>query len=110
MKHLRAVTKDILERVETQTGKSIQFMRDEKLPLLATLQMARNGAEFHVLRYKPTDEPLDYFIAFQAGFVLRLFENEPNKRFDFAPLPSAAKGADSTRRDSLTLSSSNRRR
>lgn len=94
MKHLRAVTKGILERVESQTGKSIQFMRDEKLPLLATLQMARNGADFHVLRYKPSDEPLDYFIVFQAGFLLRLFENEPSKRFDFAPLPSAAKGAE----------------
>ena len=94
MKHLRAVTKGILERVESETGKSIQFMRDEKLSLLATLQMARNGADFHVLRYKPSDEPLDYFVAFQAGFVLRLFENEPSNRFDFAPLPSAAKGAE----------------
>jgi hypothetical protein len=51
--------------------------------------MARNGAPYHFLRYKPTDEPLDYVIAFQAGFVLRLFENEPEQRFDFAPEPDA---------------------
>src|SRR5450755_2989240 len=89
MQHLRAATKGILKRVEERTGKSIEFMRDEKLSLLATLQMARNGAEFHVLRYRPTDEPLDYMVAFQAGFVLRLFENEPSKRFDFAPSPTA---------------------
>lgn len=89
MQHLRTVTKDILKRVEETTGKSIQFMRDEKLPLLATLQMARNGAEFHVLRYRPSNEPLDYFVAFQAGFILRLFENEPSKRFDFSPEPDA---------------------
>jgi hypothetical protein len=89
MQHLRASTKGILKRVEEQTGKSIQFMRDEKLSLLATLQMARNGADFHVLRYRPSNEPLDYLVAFQAGFVLRLFENEPGQRFDFAPSPTA---------------------
>jgi hypothetical protein len=91
MKKLRAVTKGILERVEEHTGKSIQFMRDEKLSLLATLQIARNGADFHVLRYRPSNEPIDYFVAFQAGFVLRLFDNEPPKRFDFVPQSSASK-------------------
>ena len=89
MQHLRAATKGILKRVEEQTGKSIQFLRDEKLSLLATLQMARNGADFHVLRYRPSNEPLDYMVAFQAGFVLRLFDNEPGQRFDFAPSPTA---------------------
>lgn len=94
MHHLRAATKGILKRVEEQTGKSIQFMRDEKLSLLATLQMARNGADYHVLRYRPSDEPLDYLVAYQAGFVLRLFENEPAKRFDFAPDPAAGRNVE----------------
>lgn len=85
MNNLRSVTKGILNRVEKKTGKSIQFLRDEKLTLLATLQMARNGADYHVLRYRPSNEPLDYMVAFQAGFVLRLFENEPLARFDFSP-------------------------
>jgi len=89
MQHLCAVTRGILRQVEEQSGKSIQFMRDEKLSLLATLQIARNGADFHVLRYRPSNEPLDYLVAFQAGFVLRLFENEPGQRFDFAPSATA---------------------
>lgn len=91
MKNLSKVTKGILERVEVETGKSIQFLRDDKLSVLSTLQMARNGAEYHVLKYKPSNEPLDYFVAFQAGFVLRLFENETSKRFDFSPSPDAFK-------------------
>ena len=91
MQNLRAATKGILRRVEELSGKSIQFMRDEKLPVLATLQMARNGAEFHVLRYQPSNEPLDYLIAFQAGFLLRLFENEPSRRFDFSPSQEVGK-------------------
>ena len=94
MQHLRAATKGILKRVEERTGKSIQFMRDEKLSLLATLQMARNGADFHVLRYRPSNDPLDYMVAFQAGFVLRLFENEPSHRFDFAPSPTAGRNVE----------------
>lgn len=94
MQHLLAATRGILKRVEEQTGKSIQFMRDEKLSLLATLQMARNGADYHVLRYRPTNEPLDYLVAYQAGFVLRLFENEPSARFDFVPEPSVGKNVE----------------
>ena len=90
MKNLSKVVNNILERVEVETGKSIQFLRDEKLSVLATLQMARDGAEFHILRYKPSNEPLDYFVAFQAGFVLRLFENEKTKRFDFSPALGAS--------------------
>lgn len=89
MQRLLAATKDILDQVERKTGKSVQFMRDDSLKILATLQMARNGAEFHVLRYQPSDEPIDYLVAYQAGFVLRLFENEPDQRFDFSPAPSS---------------------
>ena len=91
MQNLRVATKGILARVEERTGKTIQFMRDEQLKVLATLQMARNGAGFHVLRYRPSNEPLDYLIAYQAGYVLRLFENEPSERFDFLPKPDADK-------------------
>ena len=72
MQHLRAATQDILKRIETLSGKSVQLMRDDSLSVLATLQMARHGAAFHVLRYKPTDEPLDYLVAYQAGTSLTL--------------------------------------
>lgn len=89
MKHLRAVTKDVLSQVEQSTGRSVQFMRDETLKLMATFQMARNGAAYHVLRYRPTDTPIDYLVVHQAAFVLRLYENTPDKRFDFVPDDSA---------------------
>jgi hypothetical protein len=109
MRHLRAATKGILKRVEDLSGKSIQFVSDEKLPLLATLQIARNGADFHVLRYKPSAESLDYLIAFQAGFVLRLYENEPDQRFDFSPAPDAGRRAESLILDGLALSADERK-
>lgn len=91
MQHLRASTKAILAKVEEVSGRSVQFLRDDEMPLIASLQMARHGAAFHVLRYKPTNDPMDYLVAYQAGFLLRLFQNEPNQRFDFVPKSDAGK-------------------
>ena len=51
---------------------------------MASLQIARNGASFHVLRYKPSSDPLDYVIAHQVAFVLRMFELPAEERKDFA--------------------------
>jgi hypothetical protein len=85
MQELRAATKDILERVEKLSGRPIQFLRDVNIPVLATIHMARHGAPYHVLRYKPSNDPLDYFVAYQAGFVLRLFETPAEARYDFVP-------------------------
>ena len=85
MQPLRSETQEILAEVEKVSGKPVRYFRDDVLPLLATIQIARNGASFHVLRYKPSKESLDYFVAYQAGFVLRLFENPAECRFDFAP-------------------------
>jgi hypothetical protein len=67
-------------------------MRDESLQVLSTLQIARNGAEFHVLRYQPSDKPLDYLVAYQAAFALRIFENPADQRFDFNRTDEAIKG------------------
>lgn len=104
MQDLCAATKGILARVEEQTGKRVQFMRDEDLKALATLQLARNGADFHVLRYRPCDEPIDYLVAYEAGFILRLFDNEPAKRFDFAPRPDAGKAVETLVTPTLAMS------
>lgn len=93
MLNLRAVTRKILENVEKTTGKSVHLMREDDLPVLATHITARNGASFHILRYKATNDPIDYLIAYQAGFLLRLFENRPDKRFDFTPSLKAGEKA-----------------
>lgn len=84
MKNLRPETMDILKRVETLSGCPVEFKPDSSLTLRATLKMARNGAPAHVLRYRPTNDPIDYWVAYQAGFALRLFDLPPNERFDFA--------------------------
>ena len=84
MKNLRPETMGILKQIESLSGRPVEFKPDSSLTLRATLQLARNGAPAHVLRYRPANEPLDYWVAYQAGFLLRLFELPPDQRFDFA--------------------------
>ncbi len=90
MKNLRPETLGILQRVQTLSGRPVDFKPEGGLSLRATIQLARNGAPAHVLRYKPTNEPLDYWVAYQAGYVLRLLELPPSERFDFAGTGIAA--------------------
>ena len=84
MKNLRPETLGILQRIETLSGRPVEFKPDATLTLRATLQLARNGASAHLLRYRPVNEPLDYWVAYQAGYLLRLLELPPSDRFDFA--------------------------
>jgi hypothetical protein len=91
MNHLRAATKNVLKLVEERTDRPVQFLRDESLKVMASFQMARNGATSHILRYRPTDDPIDYLVVHQAAFALRLYENEPDQRFDFTGEDTAAK-------------------
>jgi len=44
--HVRAVTRGIVQKVHDRTGRPIQFMRDDGLKVMATLQEAHNGASF----------------------------------------------------------------
>jgi hypothetical protein len=90
MKNLRPETMGILQRVESLGGRPVEFKPDSSLTLRATLQLARNGAPAHVLRYRPSNDPLDYWVAYQAGYLLRLLELPPDERFDFAATGAAA--------------------
>ena len=74
----------ILARVEALSGRPVEFKPDSTLGLRATLQIARNGARSQVFRYRQSNDPIDYWVAYQAGFVLRLFDLSPEDRFDFA--------------------------
>lgn len=57
MKALRAAARDILRLAEEVSGRSVQVMRDDSLPLFAALTMARRGAAYHVISYRPAMSP-----------------------------------------------------
>lgn len=42
----------------------------------------------HLVRYKPDKPGVNYNLAFQSAFVLRLYENPPDQRYDLVGLES----------------------
>lgn len=71
MKNLSPSSMAILKRVEALSGRPIEFRPDSSLNLRATLQLARHGAPAHLLRYRATNEPLDYWVAFESSVTHR---------------------------------------
>jgi hypothetical protein len=88
---LRDVTREIIQLVEDRTGIPVRVTQDPKLPTIATVRMARKGSvPSHLVIYKPyPGESPDYQICFECAFILRLFSNPPEKRFD---ITETAKG------------------
>src|SRR4051812_35348027 len=78
-------TTDVLKQVEDRSGTPVAVMTDPSLPTFASIKIAKGSAPVHVLTYNPTKPGMDYHVAYQCGFVLRLFENSPEERFEFAP-------------------------
>ena len=90
------VTREFLTIVEKETGYPVKLLEEPNLPTFAVVRMARNNIPAHFVQYKPThDESLDYMICFQCGFILRLFENPPEQRFDLAGTPDAERAVSS---------------
>jgi hypothetical protein len=86
----------ILDLVERTSGYPVLVTEDRSLKTLATVRMARGDAPAHTITYNPLpDTRPDYFIAYECGFVLRLFANPPAERWDLAP---AAQGREIVRR------------
>lgn len=88
-------TRKVLQAAEQISGRPVRVREDSTLSVLATIKMARGSAPMHMISYRPIPgrQP-DYQICYQCGFVIRLFETPPNRRFDFGPSPEASKQMD----------------
>lgn len=76
-------TKQLIELLESLSGRSVEFVRRDDLPVLATLQIARDGATVHFLHYRPDKGPIDYLVCQQVGIVIRFFQLPDDERMDF---------------------------
>ncbi|MHA1279513.1 MAG: hypothetical protein ACTSQ8_20115 [Candidatus Helarchaeota archaeon] len=81
---IRKATRETIQLVEEISGLPVQITEDPKIQTLASVRMARKrGLPQHIIVYKPEfGEPPDYQICFQCGYIIRLFENPPDNRFD----------------------------
>jgi len=63
----------------------VQVLEDIDLATFAVIRIARRNMPAHILKYKPlTSSPVDYTICWQCSLALRLFEREPEQRFQIA--------------------------
>jgi len=82
---LRDTTRKIISQLEEKSGYPVQVMEDSSLSTFAVIRIARGNMPAHVLKYKPlTPPPVDYTICWQCSLALRLFEREPEQRFQIA--------------------------
>jgi hypothetical protein len=84
-------TKDVLTLTEKLSGRPVRVQEDPNLNVLATIKTARGSAPMHLITYRPIpNRKPDYHICYQCGFVIRLFENPVETRFDFGMTPEAS--------------------
>ena len=83
----RQATRDILELVENSSGYPVYVEPNPEITTPSSMRMARGTQPFHLVSYRPTagDQPPDYQIAVQCGYILRHFAAPPEDRFDIAP-------------------------
>lgn len=90
--NLSADTQQILDQLEQTTGKPVNLLPNPALPVHATIKAAKGSAPAHFLSYKPSLPGLDYAVAFQCAFLLRIYQVPVEARFDFG---SEKEGRDS---------------
>lgn len=79
---LISAVKDILKLVEERTGKSIQCVERNDLPMSAEFRTAAKDEATHRLFHRSSyDEQINYIIANQCGHILRLYGVPEEQRF-----------------------------
>lgn len=101
-------TNSLVTKLELVSNRPVVFMRVDSLPVLASIQIARKGASYHILQYRSSNSPLDYYIAQQVVTALRMFEQQDHLRFDFSSNGSGEKSLEAIIKSSTHLTPENR--
>lgn len=74
-------TDKIIHEVKRLSERDVHVQEDPTLQVLATVKTARDGAPAHFVRYQPGSKAVNYLIAYQLAFLVRLFSCAPDRRF-----------------------------
>ena len=85
---LHPETQHLIEEVENLSGRMVHVTEDPELKVMATITTARGTAPAHFLRYRPGTRAVDYLVAYQLGFLVRLFSCPAEERFEVMASPS----------------------
>lgn len=79
---LHPATQQLIRTVEELSGRFVQVTEDPELKVMATIRTARGIAPAHFLRYRPGTRAVDYLVAYQLGFLVRLFSCPVDERWE----------------------------
>jgi hypothetical protein len=79
---------NLIGTVERLSSRPVVVTEDPALKVMATISTARGGAPAHFLRYRPGTMAVDYLIAYQLGFLLRLFSCPIGERWEVMATPA----------------------
>lgn len=73
---------EIIDRIKATTGKAIRFVEKHDLGVPVTVKMADKDASAHTILYNPSrTEEINYAIANQCGYILRLYSSDEDRRY-----------------------------
>jgi len=76
---------DVLAKVEAASGKQVLVQPWTELRSHATIRIASDDDQVHIMTFNPKAEYLlPYLAAFHCGFVLRMFASDSESRFTLA--------------------------
>jgi len=75
-------TQQLIKQVEELSGRMVHVTEDPDLKVMATITTARGTAPAHFLRYRPGSRAVDYLVAYQLGFLVRLFSCPADERYE----------------------------
>lgn len=75
-------TQGLIRKIENLSGKMVHVTEDPELKVMATISTARGAAPAHFLRYRPGTRAVDYLVAYQLQFLVRMFTCPAGERWD----------------------------
>lgn len=81
-------TVSLLEHLKEQSGYPVSCVDDPSLKTAATVSMGSPDRPIHIIRFRPNEPFIDYLIAVQASYAIRLFSTPPDKRFQLSATES----------------------
>ena len=79
---LHPAAQQLIRKVEDFSGRLVHVTEDPDLQVMATIRTARGGAPAHFLRYRPGTQAVDYLVAYQLVFLVRLFSCPEGQRWE----------------------------
>lgn len=79
---LHPAAQQMIRKVEALSGRPVHVAEDADLKVMAVITTARGSAPAHFLRYRPGTRAVDYLVAYQLGFLVRLFSCPAAERWD----------------------------